>query len=177
MRSLATLLVMLSVMVAPIWGQPPSASAINLVGGVGLGGGTLGVAGQAYVGVGTSIGEFLVRTGGTTDFDLSQDADSSSDVAILYGFRSRPSEGLWFRAAAGPGWVHSVRRGPRHVERTQWSYRSFTESAESSAIGLAVQLDVAWGSPRALGVELLGNMSSAGSFAAVTLSVHIGSAG
>lgn len=162
----------------PIMGQteadsaPSSGSGTALVLGLGLGGGTLGMAWQGSVGVTTRFGDFLVRSAGTEEIDLSNPiVDSSSDVALLFGLHVRRSK-LWMRAAAGPARVHTVRNLGRRTVQTPGSYTSYTEQGDTSTLGVALQLDMVWGERPGFGLGVLGNMNGERSFALVTVGLH-----
>ena len=175
MRRLFAIAAALLAATAPISAQTTSRSPSGFVGGLGIGGGSLGLAAEAYLGAATTIGTFLARAAGTTDLDTSQSvSDSSSDLAVLYGFTSTPETGPWIRFAAGPAFVRTVRRGARRTQSTSRSFSSFTESEASETVGLALQLTLAWGQERAVGLGVLGNLNSEGSFAAALVSLHLG---
>ena len=166
----------------PIAGQsadaaPPSESGAAFVAGLGFGGGTLGMAGLGYVGASTRLGDFLVRGSGTDEFNVLEDSDASSDVALLYGLRATTAGGVWIRAAAGPSMARTVRYGPRTVSQTDWSYGSYADREETRTLGLALQLDIAWGRRVGVGLALLGDLNGERSFVLAAVSGHLRVAG
>jgi hypothetical protein len=88
-----------------------------------------------------------------------------TEGALLYGRRARPSWG-WARGALGVGYIDTEQLSPVGPG----------EEPSTSAIGLAVQGDVAWTPHPWLGVGLtgVGNVNNLRSFAALTLSMHLG---
>ena len=152
----------------------PSRPLARPIASLGLGVGTLGFAGYASIGLQTPIGEIMLRGSGTTDLDFQASVvDSSDDVSLLYGQRVSLGPRAWLRIAAGPGRVKTEVRGQRHVERTEWSYRSWTDREESDAVGLAYQVEVAWRVGRgSVGLGAFGNVNGDRSFSGFALGVH-----
>jgi hypothetical protein len=100
----------------------------------------------------------VVREGGGWDRELTEGA-------LLYGRRARPSWG-WARGALGVG----------YIDAEQLSPSAPGEEPSTSAIGLAAQGDLAWTPNSWLGLGLtgVGNVNDLRSFAALTLSIHLG---
>ena len=178
----ATAMVVLLAAALPVGAQAPADSgwltgeATRFIGSAGLGGGTLGLAGQGSVGTVTSSGEFLVRGAAMTDFDLQASVPNHSwDIALLYGRRSTAGSRIWLRAAAGPAFVRTVRRGATTVVQTRWMYSRTTEQIIENAFGLAVQLDAVWQTDGpGFGLGAFGNLNGDRSFVGAMLSVHFG---
>lgn len=148
-----------------IAGAQETGRSFSISGSVGLGLATQsGIGGLAALSVSTRSGDFVVRAASSAELDFFDDADVTSDIALLYGSRRRTANG-WSRAAIGIG-----------------SVRYTIESAECCAVGskttvgLAGQYDLAWLPSPFLGLGLAGfaNLNSGRSFAGVVVSLHLG---
>jgi hypothetical protein len=142
-------------------------------------GGGLGSHGTLYASVSLShrTGDYILRGAQAFDLDFGIDLWGGSDPggggwnreltegALLYGRRARPSWG-WARVALGVG----------YIDAEQLSPVAPGETPATSAIGLAAQADVAWTPNSWLGLGLtgVGNFNDLRSFAALTLSIHLG---
>ncbi len=175
-RSIVQATVLLLAATLPVAAQAPSESAqssdseTGVFIGVGIGGGTLGVAGQLSLGAATSIGDFFVRAVHMTEVHGGLNPrgvhESSSDVGLLYGLRLRLGSSGWLRLAVGPAAVRTV------FDDCQPN-GSCNEWSKANTTGLAVQLDgalVRFGSTD-IGVGAFGNLNADRSFWGVTLSL------
>jgi len=141
--------------------------------GLGLGGATHGLGGLAHVGVGTPIGDFLLRGAGGTEFHLFQSPESVGDIAVLYGRTARGRKG-WARAGAGIGAVASVRRGA--ISECALLVVCKYDMITDRSAGLALQFDAVWAfsSPFGIGIGAFANINSAKSFGGGVVSLHFG---
>ncbi len=141
-------------------------------------GGGFGSHGALYASVSLShrTGDYILRGAQAFDlgfgFDLWGGSPSEggwdrelTEGALLYGRRVRPGWG-WARGALGVGFIDTVQLSPV----------SPGEEPTTSAVGLAAQGDVAWTPHPWLGLGLtgIGNFNNLRSYAALTLSVHLG---
>ena len=180
MRSIVQPLALLLAATLPVAAQAPSdsarssGSATGIFGGVGIGGGTLGVAGQLSFGAATSIGDFFVRAVHMTEVNSSLGVslndrnpvdEASSDVGLLYGFPLRLGSSSWLRLAAGPASVRTIFDDCQpNGSCSKWS--------KANTTGLALQLDWAVRVGRGhVGVSAFGNRNAHRSFWGVTLSL------
>jgi hypothetical protein len=182
MRSITQLAVSIFAASLPVTAQAPGdlgrpiAPAAGMIGGVGLGGGTLGVAGQLYLGATTSIGDLFARGVYMTEVhslslvcrDCPVD-EASSDIGVLYGFRVRAGPNGWLRIAAGPAAVRTI------LEDCPSLGTCYNEWREAHTTGLAVQLDAVRmrvESNLGIGVSVFGNLNADRSFWGITVSIH-----
>lgn len=145
---------------------------VLLSGSFGIGAATHGFGGRLSLGLGTTGGEFVLRTAAAEDLNIFGPVTSSEDVALLYGRRVRGGRG-WVRFAAGPGFAHSERPGD-----AQSCYLFFCEYGKivSNDLGLGLQVDAVWAPSRWFGIGLgaFGNVNSGTSFVGATANLHLG---
>lgn len=139
--------------------------SISISGSAGLGLATpSGIGGLAALSVSTRSGDYVVRAGSAAELDFFDDAEVTSDIALLYGSRRRTSNG-WSRAAIGIGSVRYT------IESTECC-----AVGSKTTVGLAGQYDLAWLPSPFLGLGLAGfaNLNSGRSFAGVVVTLHLG---
>jgi hypothetical protein len=152
--------------------QPAPRSADGVSVGLGGGVGSHDMAGVLALGVHTSVGDFVVRTAGTSEFTIFTEPESVGDFAVMYGRRATGARG-WVRGAAGPGIVQSLQRGA--TTSCGW-FGCSHQMIESSSVGLAAQVDAVWAITTAFGVGVtaFGNANGMASFTGLTLGVYFG---
>lgn len=142
--------------------------------GLGIGAATQGLGALFHIGVGTPIGDVVLRGAGTSDLAIFvfQAPESSGDLAILYG-RSAGGRHGWVRGAVGIGVADSVRRGM--VVDCALLFCKY-DMIEDRSVGLAFQLDGVWAfsSPFGIGIGAFANINSARSFGGGVVSLHFG---
>lgn len=157
--------------------DPPVIASLSLGLGPGLSGRDF--SGQAVFTVSHSSGDYMIRSSTSSDFELFREAESATDVAVLFGRRMRGSNG-WLRAAAGPGWVEVRERilvgCEEDVDTAPFPPSRCSEMQTRTAWGLSGQIDLVWGPVPAFGfgVAFLGNVNSQGSFGALTFNLFLG---
>ena len=161
----------LCLLAAPCAGQSADTRYPIVDVGFGLGPATHGLGVLLHLGVGTPIGDLILRGAGSTDLVLFFEVpESSGDLAILYGRSLRGRRG-WVRGAAGIGIADTTRRGGG-CAFILCDYELITRRSA----GLALQLDVVWAfsSPVGLGLTAFGNVNGAASFGGAVVSLHVG---
>ena len=172
-RRTVLLVVLSCCLSSPCQAQAPGVGDPIVDVGIGLGLASQGFGGQLHLGVGTPIGDVILRGAGTTEIAVFETPESAADVALLYG-RSLTAERGWLRAGVGVGLVESVRRGA--VIECAILIVCRYEEIKHRSTGLALQLDAVWAlsSPFGLGLGAFGNINSAGSFGGAVVSLHFG---
>jgi hypothetical protein len=167
--------VMVALLPCHVRGQDSTAPAslgipVSVAAGFGLG--TPAIAGQASLTVWTRAGDFIVRYAGASEFEPLRMSEGTRDVALLYG-RRRSGRAGWARIAGGLGHVRRVERGDV-VECVLFFCRH--EQLVSATVGLAAQADAVWALTDVFGfgISVLGNLNHRKSFAAATLTLHVG---
>jgi len=110
---------------------------------------------------------------GTTHMDILGPSSSYMDLAALF-VRLTGGEGIWARAAVGPAVAWRNVEG-RCLE-AGFLFCGNRERDTSATVGLGLQFDAAW-TPLTFmgwGITLFGNLNGGGSFAGLTVSVHLG---
>ena len=151
----------------------PEATARRVALSGGWGTGTNDFGGLASLSVGDARADLILRWAETTEWVIFRDpAESTSDVALLYGRRVVRSRG-WLRGSVGLGYVWAVRRGN---DEACWLFFCSHDRISSSSLGLALQAEAVWApwKPIGIGVTAVGNLNPEASFGALTVAVYLG---
>lgn len=143
-----------------------------VAGSLGMGVGSLGIGGLLSLGVGTSVGDFVIRSAATEEWSFLGPSESVSDVAVLYGGRASSEAGS-VRIAAGPALVQAEEVG----QATNCAFIFCDhERIRTTTAGLAAQGDAVWAisSWFGLGATVFANVNTARSFAGATVTVSLG---
>lgn len=175
-RRTPTLVLIAFAVPLPVLGQEGNEpTRLFLSAGAGMGShGTL----QGSLSISDRTGEYILRGAmgfdlafgglfgsGGDDFAIEGFTKELSELALLYGRRARWDRG-WARVALGVGWTTIADPDPVGPG----------EEPATSAFGVAGLAGVAWPLSRSFGLGLtgLGNLNDLRSFAALTLSLHVG---
>ena len=167
------LLALVLLLLPPACGaQTPEVPWTVDVGG-GVGGSTHGYGLLLHAGVGTPLGDAVVRWTKVDGIRILEKPGSARDFALLYG-RTRRGRTGWVRGALGVGRVEAIRAGQATV--CSPFIGCAYEKVERRSTGLALQVDGVWtfSSPVGLGLTAFGNINSADSFGGIVLSLHFG---
>lgn len=145
--------------------------ATGFVGTVGLGGGGLGLAGEASVGWSGPFGELRLRAFDVTNVDLAISSrpgrhDESWDLALVYGRRVNLGSPYWLRIWGGPAYVRTI---------GQWEFLECSLACPGT--GSAGSVGAAWAlmfGRGALSLNLLGDVNENRSFWGITIGWSFG---
>lgn len=139
--------------------------------GLGLGTGSEDMAGLITLSFPVASGEVVTRVATVSEFQvLGPPSRSSTDAAVMYGFR--PAEGSrgWLRFAGGLGWVETETAGA-----AQGCFLFFCsyERIRSQTLGLALQADAVWAAFSSLGLGFTAFSNLNGDNSMVGFGVHL----
>lgn len=155
-------------------GSPPAQAQNRVFATAGLGAGSPGVAWNLSLHVSRGRWMSLVRASASEEFQIlgPSPVESVRDVAVLLGFASSSEKSLSY-VTLGVGTVRSVRRGKLLSEG--FLFGPHHERIEESSIGIPFEIGaLRRGSHAGFGVKLFGELSGAGGFVGVALTVGVG---